>query len=216
MPHPGAASSGVPIVDIEPLVSAADPGPASRDIGRACRDCGFFYIVGHGVDEDLQQRLETLSRSFFAQDLATKMEIAMARGGRAWRGYFPVGNELTSGKPDQKEGIYFGTELGADHPKVRAGLPLHGPNLFPSTMPEFGEVVLAYMAAMTQLGHTLMSGIALSLGLEASYFADRYTSDPLTLFRIFNYPPTRGRSARTAVGRRRTHRLRASHHPATG
>ena len=191
MPHPGAASSGVPIVDIEPLVSAADPGSASRDIGRACRDCGFFYIVGHGVDEDLQQRLETLSRRFFAQDLATKMEIAMARGGRAWRGYFPVGNELTSGKPDQKEGIYFGTELGADHPKVRAGMPLHGPNLFPSTMPEFGEVVLAYMAAMTQLGHTLMSGIALSLGLEASYFADRYTSDPLTLFRIFNYPPTR-------------------------
>jgi isopenicillin N synthase-like dioxygenase len=34
-----------------------------------------------------------------------------------------------------------------------------------------------------------MAGIALSLGLEESYFADRYTSEPLTLFRIFNYPP---------------------------
>lgn len=42
---------------------------------------------------------------------------------------------------------------------------------------------------MTQLGHTLMTGIALSLGLDESYFVDRYTFDPLTLFRIFNYPP---------------------------
>ncbi|WP_242045365.1 2OG-Fe(II) oxygenase family protein [Anabaena catenula] len=25
--------------------------------------------------------------------------------------------------------------------------------------------------------------------MEASYFADRYTANPLTLFRIFNYPP---------------------------
>src|SRR5690606_27276313 len=32
------------------------------------------------------------------------------------------------------------------------------------------------------------SGIAMSLGLEESYFADCYTGDPLVLFRIFNYP----------------------------
>jgi isopenicillin N synthase-like dioxygenase len=44
------------------------------------------------------------------------------------------------------------------------------------------------MDAVTRLGHALMEGIALSLGLEPSYFADRYTADPLTLFRIFNYP----------------------------
>jgi isopenicillin N synthase-like dioxygenase len=44
------------------------------------------------------------------------------------------------------------------------------------------------MDAMTQLGHILMEGIAESLGLQASYFADRYTREPLTLFRIFNYP----------------------------
>ena len=41
---------------------------------------------------------------------------------------------------------------------------------------------------MTRLGHALMEGIGLSLGLEASYFHDRYTRDPLILFRIFNYP----------------------------
>src|SRR6185436_10296832 len=38
-------------------------------------------------------------------------------------------------------------------------------------------------------GHRLMAGIALALGLEETYFANHYTGDPLTLFRIFNYPP---------------------------
>ena len=37
----------------------------------------------------------------------------MARAGRAWRGWFPLGGELTSGVPDGKEGIYFGEELPA-------------------------------------------------------------------------------------------------------
>jgi isopenicillin N synthase-like dioxygenase len=162
---------------------------AAAQIGRACREYGFFYITGHAIDDALQQRLESLSRQFFSQDLKTKQEISMSLGGRAWRGYFPVGEELTSGKPDQKEGIYFGAELPDDHPMVKAGFPLHGRNLFPAGLPWFRETVLSYMDAMTNLGHRLMAGIALSLDLEESYFADRYTSDPLTLFRIFNYPP---------------------------
>ncbi len=42
---------------------------------------------------------------------------------------------------------------------------------------------------MTALGHVLMEALALSLGLEPHYFRDRYTADPLILFRIFHYPP---------------------------
>jgi isopenicillin N synthase-like dioxygenase len=169
-------------------------------MGEACRDYGFFYIVGHGLDEDLQRRLEEACRQFFAQDLESKLEIAMSRGGRAWRGYFPVGGELTSGQADRKEGIYFGAELPDSHPLVQAGTPLHGPNLFPVRIPRFREIVLEYMTAMTNLGVALMTGISLSLGLEATYFADRYTSDPLILFRIFNYPPRSAQPGSTGFG----------------
>jgi hypothetical protein len=59
----------------------------------------------------------------------------MGLGGRAWRGYFPVGGELTSGTPDLKEGLYFGAEFDDDHPLVRAGTPMHGRNLFPFRIP---------------------------------------------------------------------------------
>jgi isopenicillin N synthase-like dioxygenase len=184
--------SHIPIIDVSDLVAGnTGQGAVAVRLGKACRESGFFYAVGHGVDDGLQQRLRELSRQFFAQDVAAKMRLRMAQGGRAWRGYFRVGDELTSGKPDQKEGLYFGAELSADHPHVRAGKPLHGPNLFPVDPPRFRDTVLEYMAALTRLGHRLMAGLGLSLGLDESYFASRYTGEPLILFRIFNYPPPR-------------------------
>jgi isopenicillin N synthase-like dioxygenase len=180
--------SQVPVIDVAPLVHHTEErARTAEQIGAACRESGFFYVVNQGIDEQLCRRLEALSREFFAQSEPQKMQIAMSRGGRAWRGYFPVGRELTSGKPDRKEGLYFGAELPVDHPAVRAGTPLHGPNLFPA-IPGFRETVLEYLDSLQQLGHTLMSGISLSLGLDDHYFRQRYFRDPLILFRIFNYP----------------------------
>jgi len=180
----------VPVIDVADLVAGTEGKQAvASQLDKACRQSGFFYVVGHGVDAGLQQRLEQLSRQFFAQPIEEKEQIAMAHGGRAWRGYFRVGDELTSGKPDQKEGLYFGQELPADHPLVQAQTPLHGPNLFPEQPAELRQVVLGYMTALTQLGKQLMAGIALGLGLDEGYFDQHGTRDPLALFRIFNYPP---------------------------
>jgi isopenicillin N synthase-like dioxygenase len=69
--------------------------------------------------------------------------------------------------------------------------------------PGIEETVLEYMAAMTELGHAIMAGVALSLGLSRCYFAERYTGDPLILFRIFNYPrvpPSSGSTRNWGVG----------------
>lgn len=161
----------------------------SQALYNACRSNGFFYVSHHGIPEKLCSQLETLSSQFFTELYDAKMRIAMSKGGRAWRGYFPVGGELTSGLADQKEGIYFGAELEISHPLVKAGTPMHGPNLFPAEVPALKPVVLEYMDAMTQLGHRLMECISLSLNLEENYFRQHYTEDPLILFRIFNYPP---------------------------
>ena len=181
-------------IDVGPLVagSGARPGAAesvARAIDHACRDTGFFTIVGHGVDSGLRRELDAYARDFFSRPDAEKAAIAMARGGRAWRGWFPVGGELTSGRPDRKEGIYFGAELPADDPRVRAGRPLHGPNLFPAAPAGLRRAVLDYIDALTALGQTLMSGVALGLGLDRDWFGRGLTAEPITLFRIFHYPP---------------------------
>ncbi len=182
-----SSRSQLPIIDVSALVAGEPAADVAHNIANACRQHGFFYVVGHGVDLELQEQLEHLSREFFARSLEEKMAIRMELSGRAWRGYFAVGDELTSGTPDAKEGIYFGSELPADHPKVLARTPLHGRNLFPD-IPAFRETVLDYMDSLTGLGQVLMRGMALSLGLDAGYFQTNYTADPTILFRIFHYP----------------------------
>jgi len=189
----------LPVIDVSPLFGsdAVARGEAADAIGRACRDNGFFYATGHGIDP---ARLDGLAREFFALPEAEKHEIGMARGGKAWRGFFPVGGELTSGKPDRKEGIYFGSELPADDARVQAGVPMHGANQFPERPAGMREAVLDYVDANTRAAHAILEGIALSLGLDAQYFRDHYTADPTILFRIFHYPPDDPGSLHWGVG----------------
>jgi isopenicillin N synthase-like dioxygenase len=193
----------LPVIDVSAL-RAPGVSPAKLDVARAieaaCRDSGFFYASGHGIAPELLARLDAASRRFFALPESEKLEIRMARGGRAWRGYFPVGGELTSGMPDIKEGIYFGAELPPDHPRVRACVPLHGANLFPAQAPELRSVVLEYLDAATATAHALMEGLALSLNLDAGYFHRTYTANPTILFRIFHYPAMPATSRDWGVG----------------
>ena len=57
----------IPIIDVSELVAGC---PSKRTVaerlGAACRESGFFYVVGHGVDAALQDRLRMLSQQFFA------------------------------------------------------------------------------------------------------------------------------------------------------
>jgi len=180
----------LPVIDLS-LTEGADPwrDHVAAQVDWAASEFGFFYVVGHGIDLGSIDTLYGLSRAFFAQEDSAKQAIRMALGGRAWRGYFPVGGELTSGRPDLKEGLYFGEELSDADPRVRAGIPLHGRNLFPS-LPGFSESILEYMRALTQLSHRLMASIGRGLKVGEDYFVDHFTRDPTILFRIFNYPPT--------------------------
>lgn len=173
-------SNAVPVIDIS-------TGGASQSIDAACRHDGFFVITGHGVDASLFERLDEAARRFFALPSEAKAAIAMAKAGPAWRGWFPPGGELTSGVPDGKEGIYFGSELSPEHARVQAGTPLHGANLFPADS-DMGPVVLQVLDELTRLGHRVLRLIAGGLGLDPDWFAANLTADPTILFRIFHYP----------------------------
>jgi len=192
----------VPEIDLRALQAGGSRAMAAgAALDAACRDVGFFYLVGHGVEPALQDRLDALARQFFARPDVEKAEIAMARGGRAWRGWFPVGGELTAGAADDKEGLYFGADLDPEDPRVRAGTLMHGPNLYPRHPKELGSVVRTYMDVMTGVGQTVLSGMALGLGLSPSWFSDHLTADPLILFRIFRYPgPVGADTGRWGVG----------------
>src|SRR5262249_20983614 len=162
------------VIDVSPLLGSEERAraEAGEAIGAACRSLGFFYAKGHAVSAGTLDKLASASRTFFALCVAGKVRIGRGPGwrgsagmfpvgGRAWRGFFPVGGELTSGKPDIKEGVYFGEELPASDPRVRAGLPLHGANLWPESVPELRPAVMAFMEEATRSAHAIMEGVAL-------------------------------------------------------
>ena len=170
--------------------------PAARDsvahhLDAAARSHGFFYAVNHGVDAALIDRLVSHARAFFAQSEAAKMQIPMSAGGRAWRGYFPLGGELTSNRPDWKEGLYLGSELGPEHPRVRAGTILHGANLWPRVT---HRRLSRHRARVHRCAHAPGPRAdgrlrARRSGLPERWFAESGgTADPLILLRLFNYP----------------------------
>ena len=86
----------LPIIDLRTPASQV-----ASQLASACRELGFFYVVGHRVDPALVQQLSSLSHRFFALPEALKARYAMSHGGRAWRGWFPLGGSLL---PDAQTG----------------------------------------------------------------------------------------------------------------
>ena len=181
-------TDAVPVIDLTDESHPTLRSSVADGIGQACRETGFFCVVGHGVDASLFDRLDSSARAFFALPDATKAAMAMPMAGSAWRGWFPLGGEVTNGVPDRKEGIYFGQELDGTDQRVASGRALHGANLFPGEVPTMRTDVLEWISALTDLGHRLMSCIATGLGLRDDWFRVHLTADPTVLFRIFHYP----------------------------
>lgn len=194
----GHVNSVIPVVDLS-MTSFDDDANIGdlfcslnydtvKQIDEACKHVGFFFVENHGVSRNLLNDLHSVSQQFFALPVPEKRTIDMTSGGKAWRGYFGVGDEVTSGIPDQKEGIYYGTELNSNHP-----LPLHGANLWLDTPlgVEMKEVVLEYMLQVKLLGQRLMRLISCSaMSSEQDLHSfHRQFQTPTELFRIFNYPP---------------------------
>ena len=178
-------------IDMAPLFrsSVADRLRVAEAIKGAAERDGFFYVSGHGLGSNTVSRLQTEARDFFALPEAEKARIGMSHGGPAWRGWFPLNGELTSGQPDRKEGVYFGEDLDASDPRVLAGWPMHGANLWPERPAAFRQAVETYIAETSRAAAALMQGISLALGLTNDYFTDTYVQRPTLLFRIFRYPP---------------------------
>ena len=181
----------LPRIDVAPLLDeprSAEAGRIAVELDRACRELGFFTIAEPGLTDTLLPALDREARRFFALPDEVKAEIAMAKAGPAWRGWFPVDGELTSGRPDHKEGVYFGRNHPPDNPYVTAGTPLHGSNLYPASPPGLRAAVDAWMERATEVGLAVMRGLAGGLGLAVDWFDRHLVAEPTVLFRIFHYP----------------------------
>jgi isopenicillin N synthase-like dioxygenase len=78
--YAGAASQ-IPVIDFRPYF-AAETGALERlaaELGDACENIGFFYALGHGVDEAIIDRAFAASRRFHALPLDQKFQLKLKR-----------------------------------------------------------------------------------------------------------------------------------------
>ncbi len=178
----------LPVVDVSALGSddEAARAAAARELGRAAREAGFFYVVGHDVPDDLRAGVREQASRFFAQPLEQKLDLYIGKS-HNHRGYVPEGEEVFyGGSQDRKESFDLALDLAADHPDVVRGTPLLGPNVWPA-LPGFRGLVTAYYQAVFALGRRLLRGFALALGLP-EHSLDGFVTTPPSQLRLVHYP----------------------------
>jgi len=113
----------LPLIDIAPLYSNdASAWPAvAEQIDRACRDWGFFYIVGHPIRAERIDALLSAAKRFFALPADDKLKIDITQTAHH-RGYGAIATEqLDPSKPsDLKETFDMGFHMPVDHPSPTA------------------------------------------------------------------------------------------------
>jgi isopenicillin N synthase-like dioxygenase len=183
----------LPVIDMAPLVGDPD-GPEAASVIQAlraaCRDRGFFSLVGHGIDAARIDRVLEVAREFFALPEPERRAIENVSSAQ-FRGYTRVGQEHTNGHPDRREQLDIGVEreVRTMHPGDPAYWRLLGPNQWPASLPALREVLLEHMAAMEQIALVLVRALARSLGQAPDRFDATFTPDPSPHLKVIRYPP---------------------------
>ena len=178
----GGPNSLVPVIDVAPYLAGTAQGKrrVAAEIDRACRQVGFYVIVGHGVDPHLIDEVEEVSRKFFDLPLEEKMKVHIGNTPGAV-GYSAMGDvalAYTRGQaspPDQNETLqiakvdvtddaYFQSEA------ARGMIPR---NRWPECPLRLRELYTKYYVRMGTLASDLMRLSALALGLPENYFDDK-------------------------------------------
>ncbi|HKY94264.1 MAG TPA: 2-oxoglutarate and iron-dependent oxygenase domain-containing protein [Kiloniellales bacterium] len=198
------ALDAIPLIDFGPFRSGSEAArkAVALQLGEACRNIGFFYVVNHGVPDASVAAALDYAKRFFALPVEDKREIAIEKSA-CHRGWFQLGGEnLDPAKQreagDLKEGLKIGRDLSPEHPLVRSGLPLHGPNQWPS-MPGFKGAMQDCYGALSALGRQIMRGFALALEMPETFF-DKWLTGPMATLGPLHYPPHTGPISETRLG----------------
>ncbi len=195
----------ISVVDLSGFVggSTAQRTAVGEAIDRACRDVGFFTVVGHGVGSAQIEELHGAALAFFDLPLEDRLAVAMPEPGYPY-GYSPLRAEALNrslggeAPPDLKETFNVGPidppprpldEMDDDDERA-----VYAPNLWPAALPELRPAVEAHYRAMASLSVTLMEAFAIALGLADDAFAghiDRHGS----ALRLAHYPDIGAASA---------------------
>ncbi|KAL3747398.1 hypothetical protein ACJRO7_016217 [Eucalyptus globulus] len=170
-------------------LSSSDIPQSASLLKQACLDSGFFYVINHGIDQDLMEEVIVQSRRFFGLPLREKMKLLR---NEKHRGYTPLFDEVLDTanqiKGDYKEGCYVGAEVPEDDPDAKK--PHFGPNLWPSEeiLPRWGQTMEIFHNQALNVAKVVARIIVLALDLEADFFdKPEILSKPIPILRLLHY-----------------------------
>ncbi len=188
----------VPVIDLSGFVGG-DP-TRRRDVAdavdRACRDVGFFSVIGHGVDDAVIERAHHAAIDFFDRPLADRMTAAKPEPSAPY-GYAPFSAEALNrslgggSAPDLKETYNVGPVGEPPRPAIEMvdadERDVWAPTTWPSAMPELRPVLTKYYESLASLAATVMDSFALALGLGDGGFAP-FIDQHGSALRLAHYP----------------------------
>ena len=181
--------TSLPIISIAGLNSEnpAIRSATAAELGKACREVGFFYAIDHGIADQVMAGAFSNAKSFFELPLETKQSLSIKLSPHD-RGYVAMADEKLNpdAGADMKEAFNIGTDFPADHPEVVAGKPFRGVNFWP-TIEGWRTYMLEYHQACLDLGQLIHRGFAIDLGLTENFF-DAHLAEPIATLRMLRYP----------------------------
>ena len=193
----GTENSGCGIGSINadnhiPIISLDDPDQEKtvQALRTACKEVGFFYLQGHGIEPKTIESVMEQSQRLFALSVSTKKLISDPTISRGYTGMEEETlNPAMQKKGDTKEGFY----IGRDDPKYNPA-KLSGPNCWPTTettpemedCDEFRKIMEAYFDQISHVGIRVVRLIALAIGLPEDFFDASFT-EPMAALRLLHY-----------------------------
>ncbi|EXJ81621.1 hypothetical protein A1O1_07686 [Capronia coronata CBS 617.96] len=183
-----------PVLDFSAF--RGEDGPAKAEflqrLGQACRDKGFFQLINHGVEPELQQKIFAAAKELFDLPMEEKLKARLTPATKG-RGYETIGDQMLEpgSAPDTKEGIYLGDDLPADDPRVLKGEYGCGSNIYPACLgPQWHATCIEYLQTLKTLARDVMRALAAALAIGDDYFDQFTETDPVATLRLIHYPPT--------------------------
>ncbi|XP_024935226.1 2-oxoglutarate-Fe(II) type oxidoreductase hxnY isoform X2 [Ziziphus jujuba] len=169
----------LPIIDL----SSPDRSSTASTLRQACIEYGFFYVVNHGVEEELTGRLFEESKKFFSLPLEEKMKLFR----KEHRGYTALFGEkldpYSASKGDCKESYYIGPLEDIYSPTKLNQWPSQVQKVYPAGELQWNPFIAKFS------GKRLLSLIALALDLNEDFFEKVGNLDRSAAFlRLLHYP----------------------------
>jgi isopenicillin N synthase-like dioxygenase len=154
-------------------------------VGRSFERYGFAIVEHHGIDPALIERALADTKAFFALPEPARRRYVV-QGAAGQRGYTPFGVEAAKGAAhaDLKAFWHVGREPG----DRGEGL---SPNVWPTEVETFRASIGGLYDGFDALSRTLLSAIAVHLGLGRGFF-DGATAGGDCILRLLHYPPVAG------------------------